>query len=179
MGCSELAAKWWLAGARPCYGLEIGCESNRIENYRHLTTLPTRYGGMPMTVSDFSRTRPTAERSDKRRFLAPVRNLITRMRLWLGRLFSFAFARVLLIFVIGFAAGVAWQSYGGGVRKTIAGWSPRLAWVAPAPASSGGPAERLKATSLALASVRQSVDKLATELGKLQEDDGASRRRRR
>jgi hypothetical protein len=96
-----------------------------------------------------------------------------------GKLVSFAFARVLLIFLMGFAAGIAWQSYGGGVRKAIAGWSPHLAWVAPTPASSSGSAERLKATSLALASVRQSVDKLASEIGKLQPEDAAPQRRRR
>jgi hypothetical protein len=132
-----------------------------------------------MTVSDFSRNRPTAEPSNKPRLLTTIRNLITRVRLWLSKLVSFAFARVLMIFLLGFAAGIAWQSYGGGVRKAIAGWSPRLAWVAPTAAFSGGSAERLKATSLALASVRQSVDKLASEIGKLQEEDGAPRRRRR
>ncbi len=108
-----------------------------------------------------------------------MRNLITRVRLWLGKLFSFAFARVLMIFLVGFAAGIAWQSYGGAARKTIAGWSPHLAWVALAPASSSGATERLKATSLALTSVRQSVDKLASEIGKLQPEDAAPQRRRR
>jgi hypothetical protein len=132
-----------------------------------------------MTVSDFSKSRPAAEPSNKPRLRTTIRNLITRVRLWLSKLVSFAFARVLMIFLLGFAAGIAWQSYGGGVRKAIAGWSPRLAWVAPTAASSGGSAERLKATSLALASVRQSVDKLASEIGKLQEEDGAPRRRRR
>jgi hypothetical protein len=132
-----------------------------------------------MTVSDFSRNRPTAEPSNKPRFRTTIRNLITRVRLRLSKLVSFAFARVLMIFLLGFAAGIAWQSYGGGVRKAIAGWSPRLAWMAPTAAFSGGSAERLKATSLALASVRQSVDKLASEIGKLQEEDGAPRRRRR
>jgi uncharacterized protein YjbI with pentapeptide repeats len=37
-----------------------------------------------------------------------------------------------LIFLVGFAAGIAWLSYGGAARKAIASWSPRLAWVAPA-----------------------------------------------
>jgi hypothetical protein len=132
-----------------------------------------------MTVSDFSRTRPTAEPSSKPRLRTIMRNLITRVRLWLSKLVSFTFARVLMIFLLGFAAGIAWQSYGGEVRKVIAGWSPRLAWVAPTAASSGGSAERLKATSLALGSLRLSVDKLASEIGKLQEEDGAPRRRRR
>jgi hypothetical protein len=100
-----------------------------------------------------------------------------------GKLVTSAFTRVLLIFLVGFAAGIAWQSsHADGIRKTVAGWSPRLAWIAPAPASasSGGSAERLKATSLALASARQSLDKLATEFDKLQaqgvSDQLASRR---
>jgi hypothetical protein len=134
---------------------------------------------MPMTISELSRSRPAAESSSKPRLRATIRNLITRVRLWLSKLVSSAFTRVLMIFLVGFAAGIAWQSYGGGVRKVIAGWSPHLAWVAPAPASSSGSAERLKATSLALASVRQSVDKLASEIGKLQPEDSAPQRRRR
>ena len=63
---------------------------------------PTTLGGMPMNSSlasaDFSKGRPAAERSNKLRVPAFIRNLITRIRLWLGKLFSLAFARVLLIF---------------------------------------------------------------------------------
>jgi hypothetical protein len=131
------------------------------------------------SVSELSRSRPATELPNKLRFRTAVRNVITRARLGLGKMISFAFARVLLIFLVGFAAGIAWKSYGGEARKTIAGWSPHLAWVAPAPAYSSGAAERLKATSLALASVRQSVDKLASEIGKLQPEDAAPQRRRR
>src|SRR6266436_8604710 len=101
-------------------------------------------------VSEFSKGR--AERSSKPSLRTLVRNLIARVRLWLGKLVSFAFARVMMIFLVGFAAGIAWQSYGGAARKAIAGWSPHLAWVALAPASSSGATERLKATSLALTS---------------------------
>src|SRR6266481_2262352 len=128
--------------------------------------------------ADFSKGRPAAERSNKLRLPAAIRNLITRIRLWLGKLFSLAFARVLLIFLVGFAASIAWQSYGGGVRKAIAGWSPRLAWLAPAPAPSGGSAERFKAVSLALASARQSLDKLSTEINRLEVQGGDTARRR-
>jgi hypothetical protein len=39
--------------------------------------------------------RPAAERSNKLRVPATIRNLITRIRLWLGKLFSLAFARPL------------------------------------------------------------------------------------
>jgi hypothetical protein len=120
------------------------------------------------SLSEFAKGRP--ERSTKMSFRA-ISNLIVRVRLWLGKLVSFAFARVLMIFVVGFAAGVAWQSYGGEARKTIASWSPYLAWLATAPASAGTSAERLKATSLALAEARQSFDKLTTAISKLQAQD--------
>src|SRR5258706_15633101 len=115
-------------------------------------------------VSEFSKGR--TDRTNKLRVPATIRSLITRIRLWLGKLFSFGFARVLMIFLVGFAAGIAWQSYGGGVRKAIAGWSPHLAWLAPAPAPSGGSAERFKAGSLALTSGRQSRAKLSTEINR-------------
>jgi hypothetical protein len=127
---------------------------------------------MPMTVSDFSRSRPAADPSNKRRPLAAVRSLIARVISLPRKLVSSTFVRVVLIFLVGFAAGMAWQSsHADGIRKTIAGWSPRLAWIAPGPASSAAAAERLKATSVALAGVRQSVDKLATELDRLQAQD--------
>jgi hypothetical protein len=133
---------------------------------------------MPMTISELSRSRPAAESSSKTRVRATIRNLITRIRLWLGKLFSFAFARVLMIFLLGFAAGIAWQSYGGAARKAMASWSPHLAWLAPAPASSGGSAERFKAVSLALTSARQSLDKLSTEINRLEVQGGEAPRRR-
>src|SRR5258707_977251 len=101
------------------------------------------------TLSEFSKGRPATERSNDPLLHRTARNLITTVRLWLGKLVSFAFVRVLVIFVIGFAAAFAWQSYGGGVRKAIASWSPRLEWLAPA--APAGTSERLKATTLALA----------------------------
>jgi len=138
--------------------------------------MPMNNPSLTSTVSEFSKGR--TERSNKLRLPATIRNLITRIRLWLGKLFSLAFVRVLVIFLVGFAASIAWQSYGGGVRKAIAGWSPRLAWLAPAPAPSGGSAERFKAVSLALTSARQSLDKLSTEISKLPAQDGDAPRRR-
>ncbi len=131
-----------------------------------------------MTISELSRSRPATESSSKPRLRATIRNLTTKIRLWLSKPFSFAFARVLVIFLVGFAAGIAWQSYGGGVRKAIAGWSPHLAWLAPAPAPSGGSAERFKAVSLALTSARQSLDKLSTEINRLEVQGGEAPRRR-
>jgi hypothetical protein len=47
-------------------------------------------------VSEFSKGR--TERSNKPSLRTLVRNLITRVRLRLGKLVSFAFARVLMIF---------------------------------------------------------------------------------
>jgi len=87
--------------------LTVYCESERLANYRWLTPiLPPahEHGGMPMTISELSRSRPAAERSNKLRLPATIRNLITRIRLWLGKLFSLAFVRVLMIFLLGFAA---------------------------------------------------------------------------
>ena len=121
-------------------------------------------------VSEFSKGR--AERSNNKLSLRTlVPNLIARVRLWLGKLLSFALARVLMIFIVGFAAGAAWQSYGSEMRKTIASWSPHLAWLAPVLAPDGTSAERLKATTLALAAARQAFDKLTTEISKLQPQD--------
>jgi hypothetical protein len=123
------------------------------------------------SLSEFSKGRP-----DQPLRRSTVPNLITAARLWLGKLVSFAVVRVLLIFFVGFAAGIAWQSYGGAGRKAIAAWSPHLAWLAPA--VDGTSADRFKAMSVALATARQSLDKLTTEIGKVQAQDRDVPRRR-
>ncbi len=105
-------------------------------------------------VSEISKGR--TERSNKPSLRTLVQKLIARVRLWFGKLVSFAFARVLMTLIVGFAAGVAWQSYGGAARKAIASWSPHLGWLAPAAVPGGTSPERLKATTLALAAARQS-----------------------
>jgi hypothetical protein len=123
-------------------------------------------------VSELSKGR--TERSNKSSLRTFVPNLIARVWSWFGKLVSSAFVRVLMIFIVGFAAGIAWQSYGGAARKAIAGWSPHLGWLAPAAVPSGTSPEggtspeRLKATTLALAAARQSLDKLANEISKLE-----------
>jgi hypothetical protein len=129
-----------------------------------------------LASADFSKGRVASERSNKPSLRTSVRNVITRACSWLGKVVSFAFARVLMIFVLGFAAGVAWQSYGGTARNTIASWSPHLAWVAPAAAPVGTSPERVKTMSLALATARQSLDKLATEISKLPTQGTSDRR---
>jgi hypothetical protein len=101
-----------------------------------------------------------------------------------GKRFSRAFVRFLVTFCIGVAATVAWQSYGDAARQVIATSSEQLAWVAPQPAAVEQPApqaiapaapaaspdlEQLKAVSLGLAAIRQSVDQLATQVAAGQE----------
>src|SRR5215831_9839018 len=125
-------------------------------------------------VSDLSRGR--TERSSKPSLRTLIRNLTASVRLRLGWLVSFAFARVLMLFVVGYAAGVAWQSYGGAARQAIAGWSPRLGWLAPPAASASS--ERLRVMSLALAAARQNLDKVAMEMSRLPAQDGDAARRR-
>jgi len=95
-------------------------------------------------------------------------NLITRSRLWLGKLVPFAFVRFLMIFFTGVVATLSWQAYGSAARETIASWSPHLSWLAPPAAPAGASPDQLVAISRGLAVVRQSVDKLAADITKLQ-----------
>ncbi len=131
------------------------------------------------SLSEFSKSRPATEPSTEPPRRRTARNPITTSRLWLGKLVSFVTARALVIFFVGFAAGMAWQSYGGPQRVAIAGWSPHLAWLAPAGAPDGTSSDRYKAMSLALATARQSLDKLGTEIGKAQAQGGDPPRRKR
>jgi hypothetical protein len=114
-----------------------------------------------------------AARSNKLSLRALVQNLIVRARLWLDKLLSFPYARVVMIFVVGFAAGVGWHSYGSAVRTTIASWSPYLGWLAPPAASASY--ERIRAD---LVAARQSLDKLGSDISRL-EAQGANVPRRR
>jgi hypothetical protein len=98
----------------------------------------------------------------------------------LGKRAARALARFLIMFCIGVAATLAWQSYGDAAREMIASSSPQLSWLAPqaaplaqtvpdmvAPAAAATPSpdlQQLKAMSLDLAAVRQSVDQLAAQL---------------
>jgi hypothetical protein len=125
--------------------------------------------------SDFAKS-PLATESAREPALQSTKpNPIARTWAWLSKPLSFAFARYLLVFFVGIAATLGWQWYSGAARKTVASWSPRLSWLAPAAAPNGISPNRIKATSLALAAVHQSVDKLATEVSKL-EAEGVSDR---
>lgn len=82
-------------------------------------------------------------------------------------------ARFAIIFCIGVGATLAWQSYGNAARRTVASLSPKLGWLVPAEPSSSAPsagasADQLAALSRSLVVVRQSVDKLAADITKLQ-----------
>src|SRR5262249_8726722 len=105
-------------------------------------------GGMPMSHSSYE---PPLHPSEL--------NRTTRVR---------SFIRFLVIFFIGVSATLGWQAYGGPARETMAGWSPRLAWLAQPAARAGDSPDQIVALSRDLAGLRQSVDKLAADITKLQ-----------
>ena len=134
--------------------------------------------GLTSTLSEFTKRSefaksPLAAESSAESSRQTRANPSTRS--WLDRLVAFSFARYLLAFSVGIAATLAWQSYGSVARKAIAGWSPHLAWLAPAAVPHGISPDRIKATSLALAAVHQSVDKLETEISKMEAQGGSDR----
>jgi hypothetical protein len=107
----------------------------------------------------------------------------------LGKRASRALARFLIVFCIGVVAAFVWQSYGDAARQMIANSSPQLRWLAPQIAAQAAPdmaaptvtatpspdVQQLKAMSLGLAALRQSVEQLAAahqqmtdEIAKLQ-----------
>jgi hypothetical protein len=114
----------------------------------------------------------------------PTNDRFPNKRPSLGKRTSHALARFVITVCIGVAATVAWQSYGDAAREVIASSSPQLGWLAPqaapvaqaapmvaraAPATPSPDLEQLKAVSLGLAMVRQSVDQLAAQLAAGQE----------
>jgi hypothetical protein len=96
----------------------------------------------------------------------------------LGRRASRAFARFLVIFLIGGGAALAWQAYGDAARAMLASSSPQLGWLAPVtapvaqttpdvvapPAAETTASPDLQQFAAALTSVRQGVDQLAAQL---------------
>ena len=113
--------------------------------------------------SEFSKSGSAAELSSEPPLHPSELSLIRRTRLRLGKLIPFAFIRFLMIFFIGVAATLAWQSYGATAREMIASWSRHLGWLAPPPAPGGASPEQLVAMSRGLAVMRQDVDKLAVD----------------
>jgi uncharacterized phage infection (PIP) family protein YhgE len=88
-----------------------------------------------------------------------------------------SFTGFLIIFCIGVAATLGWQSYGDAAREMIASSYPQLGWLAPKPApnAENGPEmvalatpdalspdqQQFKAISHDLDALRQSVDRIA------------------
>jgi hypothetical protein len=96
-----------------------------------------------------------------------------------GRQVAAALGRFLTIFCIGIAATLVWQSYSNAARRMVAGLSPKLVWLAPsqpapavslpsAPSAGSAFPDQLAAISRSLSVVRQSVDKLAADITRLQ-----------
>jgi len=94
----------------------------------------------------------------------------------LGRRALRTLARFLITFCMGVVATLTWQSYGDTAREMIVSSYPQLGWLAPqAPAvaqtatndmtaSAAADLEQLKAMSLGLAVMRQSVDQVAAQV---------------
>ena len=93
-------------------------------------------------------------------------------------------ARSLIIFCMGVAATLTWQSYGDATREMIASSYPQLGWLAPqsafaetapekvspiAAATTSDGQELLKSILVNLAVMRQSVDQLSGEFGASQQ----------
>jgi hypothetical protein len=108
-------------------------------------------------------SRGGAGRSNEQSLRTSVQNLAVKARQWLVKLDSLPYTRVVMIFVAGFIVGMVWDSYNGAARKAIAGWSPHLSWMAPTASS-----ERLRTMELALSTARQSLNKLASEMSRLE-----------
>jgi hypothetical protein len=130
-----------------------------------------------VALSEFSEGRWAAEPPIDPPLHPTELDLIQNMRLSRVKRALLALAGILLAFCIGIAATVAWQSHGNTVRGMIANLSPQLSWLAPqaAPVAEAAPTapastspDQLAAISRSLAAVRQSVDRLATDITKLQ-----------
>ena len=78
------------------------------------------------------------------------------------------FVRLLIFVFVGVIATLAWQSYGGAARAALASLSPRLAWLAAPAEPAGAFSDQIAAISRDLAVARQSVDKVAAALSKLE-----------
>src|SRR6266446_9504629 len=85
---------------------------------------------------------------------AKVKNdQLTTSRSSLGKRASLAFAYYMIVFSVGIAATLAWQTYGDAARQLIV------------PAASAPDQQQLNAMSLDLDAVRRSIDGLAIAIG--------------
>jgi pyruvate/2-oxoglutarate dehydrogenase complex dihydrolipoamide acyltransferase (E2) component len=163
--------------------VEFGCKDDQCAAAR------IRQGDTPMN-STFSLTqsefptrpvaaRPTADEMTRSSIDATIR------RPSLAKRALRELVRFLVVFGIGIAATLAWQSYGDTARATIANSSPQLGWLAPqtppvastapevvAPAAAAASPD-LQQLVLGLASVRQSADQLAAQLAASQGQMGS------
>jgi hypothetical protein len=141
-----------------------------------------------IALSEFSQGRWAAEPSNEPPLHPTELERVRRMRPARVRRALLALAGFLIAICMGVAATLSWLSYGNAVRGTIASLSPRLAWLAPQPArvadaapalsanasnaslaaSASASPDQLVAISRSLAAVRQSVDKLAADISRLQ-----------
>jgi len=100
----------------------------------------------------------------------------------LGKRALLALVRFLIMFCIGVAATLSWQSNGDAARERIASSYPQLGWLAPqaapiarsAPdtiglAAQAAPSPDQHAMSLDLDAVRQSIDRIANNMATSQE----------
>ncbi|HMA75498.1 MAG TPA: hypothetical protein VKP67_29020 [Xanthobacteraceae bacterium] len=90
--------------------------------------------------------------------------------------------RFLIMFCVGVAATLAWQSYGDAARQIIANSYPQLGWLAPeaavaqtvpitaGAATSSSDQQELKAMSLDLAVVSQKIDQLTASQQQMARD---------
>ncbi len=132
---------------------------------------------LSVALSEFSRGRWAAEPSNEPPLHPTELDLVRSTRSARVKRALIALGGFLIAISIGVAATLAWQSYGNTVRGMIANLSPRLAWLAPqaAPVADAAPAlsasaspDQVAAISRSLAAVRQSVDKLAADITRLQ-----------
>ncbi len=122
--------------------------------------------------SEFSTRRWATEPSIEAPLHPADLDLLSRKRTSFAKRTSRTLSRLLITFLVGVAATLAWQSYGDATREMIANSSPGLAWLAPQAASVGPTAlaapppdqEGLKSVSFGLAEVRQRVDQIAAQL---------------
>jgi len=135
--------------------------------------VPTSSGPRPV-LSEFSKSRWADEPLNDPPLHPSEFDLIKSARSARIKRALLALARLLVASCIGVAAALAWQSYSDAARAMIAGFAPQLEWLAPpaAPVAEATSAsvspDQLVAISRGLAAVRQSVDRLAADIAKLQ-----------